>query len=217
MPRLTIPERAVDIETRGGMLHGDLVVPQGTSGVVVFAHGSGSSCRLRSRFVAETLNAKGHGTLLMDLLTEAEERMDAVTPEYRFDIDLLAWRLGAAVDWIGAQPESACLRIGVLGASTGAAAALIAAAERPDRVHAVVSHAGRPDLAQDYLQRVVAPTLLVVCGSDDLVIELNREALSRLQCEKRLEIVPGATDLFGDPRALASAARLAADWFTRHL
>jgi dienelactone hydrolase len=197
-------------------LEGDLVLPGAASGIVVFAHGSGSSRHSpRNRRVAATLNQAGLGTLLLDLLTPAEEQRDLVTAESRFDIDLLARRLVGAIDWLRSD-VSASLPIGRFGASTGAAAALVAAAARPDDVHAVVSRGGRPDLAAPVLPRVRAPTLLIVGGSDPVVLELNKQALELLQSEKQLVVVPGATHLFEEPGALDEVARLAADWFTRH-
>jgi dienelactone hydrolase len=156
-------------------------------------------------------------TLLMDLLTDAEEAIDIVTAHYRFDIPLLAARVVAATDWAKAHPQLASLPIGLFGASTGAAAALIAAAERPDAVDAVVSRGGRPDLAGDALPKVSAPTLLIVGGRDEVVIELNRQAFARLTCVKQLAIVPGATHLFEEPGALEEVSRLAVDWFARYL
>jgi putative phosphoribosyl transferase len=200
------------------VLEGDLVVPEGATGVVLFAHGSGSSRHSpRNRRVAATLNEAGIGTLLVDLLTPDEEELDRVTAELRFDIELLARRLIAAIDWLRHEPSLASLRIGLFGASTGAAGALVAAAARPDDVAAVVSRGGRPDLAASALPRVRAPTLLIVGGEDPVVLELNRHALELLQTEKRLVIVPGASHLFEEPGALDDVARLAADWFSRHL
>ena len=199
-------------------LEGSLTIPEGAAGLVVFAHGSGSSRHSpRNRYVAEYLRREGLGTLLMDLLTEEEEDADQRTGRLRFDIDLLAGRLVGAADWLSRQPATRGLRLGFFGASTGGGAALVAAAERPDLVGAVVSRGGRPDLAGAALARVEAPTLLIVGGDDDVVIELNREALAQLRCEARLEIVPGATHLFPEPGALARVADLAAEWFARHL
>jgi dienelactone hydrolase len=209
------------VEVRAGSvtLQGDLTRPNGARGVVLFAHGSGSSRHSpRNRFVAESLNAAGLATLLLDLLTADEEAIDAYSGHYRFDIGLLAGRLVGAADWLGREAETAGLPVGCFGASTGAAAALIAAAERPDRVRAVVSRGGRPDLAGDALPRVRAPTLLIVGGNDPPVIRMNREAYQRLDAaETQLVIVPGATHLFEEPGALEDVARLAAAWFTRHL
>ncbi|HEU6444329.1 MAG TPA: dienelactone hydrolase family protein [Gaiellaceae bacterium] len=207
----------VEIPVDEVVLRGDLVIPQGAGGVVAFAHGSGSS-RLspRNRFVAATLNQAGVGTLLMDLLTRDEELEDSVTGKLRFDIGLLAERLIAAVDWLRAG-AAASHPLGLFGASTGAAAALVAAAERPDDVAAVVSRGGRPDLAGDALPRVRAPTLLIVGSLDHLVLELNEQALGLLRAEKELAVVPGATHLFEEPGTLEEVARLATEWFVRHL
>lgn len=207
----------VSIPVGDATLEGDLVLPEDASGIVLFAHGSGSSRHSpRNRRVAATLNQTGLGTLLLDLLTPAEEQRDLVTAESRFDIDLLARRLVGAIDWVRSDVD-ASLPIGLFGASTGAAAALVAAAARPDDVDAVVSRGGRPDLAAPVLPRVRAPTLLIVGGSDPVVLELNKQALALLQSEKQLVVVPGATHLFEEPGALDEVARLAADWFTRHL
>jgi dienelactone hydrolase len=199
-------------------LDGNLAIPEGAAGLVVFAHGSGSSRHSpRNRFVAEHLRREGLGTLLIDLLTPDEEDVDLRTRHLRFDIDLLAGRLVATTDWLSRQDATRALRIGFFGASTGGGAALVAAAERPDRVGAVVSRGGRPDLAGSALARVEAPTLLIVGGEDDVVIDLNRQALTQLRCEARLEIIPGATHLFEEPGALARVAVLAGAWFSRHL
>ena len=208
----------VEVDVGEATLQGDLGVPNGARGLVVFAHGSGSS-RLspRNRFVASVMHDGGLGTLLFDLLTEEEERIDLRTRELRFDIGLLARRLVGAVDWVGKQPEIAALAIGTFGSSTGAAAALIAAAERPDAVRAVVSRGGRPDLAMQVLDRVRAPTLLIVGARDRAVIPLNEKALAALRCEKKLELVPGATHLFEEPGTLEQVAALARDWFAEHL
>ena len=211
-------ERAVKIDAGGITLHGDLSVPERAQGLVLFAHGSGSSRHSRrNRAVAAALVSQQLATLLMDLLTEEEEAIDVRTATYRFDIDLLAGRVAAAVDWVGNSGATRTLRTGLFGASTGAAAALIAAAARPERVHAVVSRGGRPDLAGAALRRVQAPTLLIVGGEDQPVIELNRQAYASLTCERHLEIVPGATHLFEEPGALEEVARLAGAWFTHHL
>jgi len=184
----------------------------------MFAHGSGSGRHsARNRSVAETLQQGHMATLLMDLLTESEERTDAVTAEFRFDIALLARRVVSTIDWVRLQPQIATLPIGLFGASTGAAAALIAAAERPDGVRAVVSRGGRPDLADEALDRVVAPTLLIVGGRDEVVIDLNRDALARLRGAKEMVLVPGATHLFEEPGTLERVAQLATDWFASHL
>jgi putative phosphoribosyl transferase len=198
-------------------LQGDLVLPEGATGVVLFAHGSGSSRHSpRNRQVAATLHGAGIGTLLVDLLTPREEDLDRVTGEHRFDIDLLARRVVAATDWLRDGPAEH-LRIGIFGASTGAAAALVAAAARPDDVAAVVSRGGRPDLAGEALTQVRAPTLLIVGGEDRQVLALNARALELLPAEKQLVVVPGATHLFEEPGALEAVARLAAEWLLRHL
>jgi pimeloyl-ACP methyl ester carboxylesterase len=206
------------ITTDGVALNGDLSVPLGARGLIVFAHGSGSSRHSgRNRAVAEALQRGQFATLLMDLLTEAEEVADVVTAEFRFDIPLLAGRVVAAIDWAEAHPQLASLPIGLFGASTGAAAALIAAAQRPEEVGAVVSRGGRPDLAGRALRKVKAPTLLIVGGCDDVVIELNRQAFALLGGAKRLDIVPGATHLFEEPGALEKVSQLALAWFTQYL
>jgi len=210
--------RPVRLEIAGDALNADLSLPPDASGLVVFAHGSGSSRHsARNRSVAEMLQQGGLATLLLDLLTEQEELTDARTAEFRFDIALLADRLVGAIDWAEAHPELASLRIGLFGASTGAAAALIAAARRPGAVRAVVSRGGRPDLAERSLDAVVAPTLLIVGGRDEVVIELNGLAFERLKEPKAMEIVPGATHLFEEPGALDHVSRLATDWFQRYL
>lgn len=211
-------ERPVNITVGRIILEGSLCVPDGASGVVLFAHGSGSS-RLspRNRFVARELRKTGLATLLFDLLTKEEEEIDVHTAQLRFNIKLLTSRLTGATDWIKQGPDTSHLRVGYFGASTGAAAALVAAAERPDVVRAVVSRGGRPDLAGEALSRVKAPTLLIVGGNDIPVIDLNREAMRQLGAEKKLEIVPGATHLFEEPGALEEVARLAADWFLKYL
>jgi dienelactone hydrolase len=199
-------------------LSGDLTMPEEATGVVLFAHGSGSSRQSpRNREVALTLNDAGFGTLLLDLLSQDEDAIDARTGRLRFDIPLLAQRVIAATDWLSAHPETASLPIGYFGASTGAAAALVAAAERVDKVRAIVSRGGRPDLAAGALARVRTPTLLIVGGRDSAVIPLNRDALAELRPEKALEIVPAATHLFEEPGALEQVAVLARDWFARHL
>jgi len=199
-------------------LNGDLSVPADARGLVVFAHGSGSSRHsARNRAVAEALNHGRLATLLLDLLTDAEERRDAITAALRFDIPLLGDRVVGAIDWTRNQPTISPLPIGLFGASTGAAAALLAAASRPAAVRAVVSRGGRPDLAEGAFDAVTAPTLLIVGGHDEVVIELNRQAFERLRGPKALEIVPGATHLFEEPGALDEVARLAREWFERHL
>lgn len=199
-------------------LAGRLVAPAGDRGVVVFAHGSGSSRHSpRNLQVAYELERRGLGTLLMDLLTAEEEAVDLRTSEYRFDIPLLSRRVVGAIDWLAHRHETAGRPAGCFGASTGAAAALFAAARRPGRVAAVVSRGGRPDLAMPVLPQVTAPTLLIVGGRDEAVERMNRHALAELRCEKELAIVPGATHLFEEPGALEEVARLAGDWFSRHL
>jgi putative phosphoribosyl transferase len=212
-------ERPVEIPVDGEAIRGDLVLPAGAPGLVVFAHGSGSG-RLspRNRAVASALREGGLGTLLLDLLTEGEEEADARTGHLRFDIELLAGRLVRAIDWARADAGEIPPRIGLFGSSTGAAAALAAAARRPAEVGAVVSRGGRPDLAGDALPAVRAPTLLVVGGDDASVLDLNRRALERLRREAgladvRLEIVPRATHLFEEPGALERVAELARGWF----
>jgi len=208
----------VRVPAAGAMLEGNLAIPPRASGIVLFAHGSGSSRHSpRNRAVARALNEGGLATLLVDLLTPAEESVDEQTGQLRFDIGLLADRLVDAADWLTANEETRSLPIGLFGASTGGGAALVAAAQRPNTVRAVVSRGGRPDLAGAALSRVRAPTLMIVGGQDYPVIELNREAFERLRCEKKLEIVPGATHLFEEPGALEEVARLARDWFRRFL
>lgn len=211
--------RAVRIELPEAVLHGDLTLPEGAKALVVFAHGSGSSRRSpRNRFVAERINQEGLGTLLMDLLTEDEEREDEATRELRFDIGLLAQRVAQVVEWAGRQKDLAELRVGLFGSSTGAAAALVAAAELPaGAVRAVVSRGGRPDLAGAELRRVRCPVLLIVGGYDDVVIELNERARAEMKCETELVIVPGATHLFEEEGTLEQVADLAADWFAKCL
>jgi len=211
-------ERLVRIEAGSVLLEGNLSLPEGARGIVLFAHGSGSS-RLspRNRHVAKLLNQARLATLLVDLLSPEEEAVDLRTAQLRFNIGLLAERLVGITDWLVKEPDAQPLRIGYFGASTGAAAALVAAAERPKMVRAVVSRGGRPDLAGPALAHVEAPTLLIVGGNDLLVIELNRAALAQLRSEKRLVIVPGATHLFEEPGALDEVARLAREWFERYL
>jgi len=211
-------ERAVRISAGPVELEGSLGVPEGAGGVVLFAHGSGSGRHSpRNRYVARALRAAGLATLLIDLLTPDEEAVDLESGHLRFDVWLLARRLAAATSWLERNPDTRDLRAGYFGASTGAGAALVAAAERPREVGAVVSRGGRPDLAGDALPLVEAPTLLIVGGEDVPVIRMNGEALERLRAQKRLEIVPGAGHLFEEPGALEEVARLAAGWFTRYL
>src|SRR3954454_7315247 len=210
------PTRALQIPPLG--LGGDLVVPERATGLVIFAHGSGSSRHSsRNRFVARHLNGGGLATLLIDLLTGAEEEVDIRTRELRFDIGMLAGRLVNATEWAAGDPDTRNLRIGYFGASTGGGAALVAAAARPEHIGAVVSRGGRPDLAGNALPRVTAPTLLIVGGEDYPVIDLNKQAFRRLPCEKRLEIVPAATHLFDEPGTLEWVADLARGWFVRYL
>jgi dienelactone hydrolase len=212
-----VAERAVTVDVDGVGLDGDLTVPDSARGIVVFAHGSGSSRRSpRNRSVAGVLHEAGLATLLFDLLTPAEEEIDLRTRHLRFDIALLAERLIGATDWLSAHPGTSELALGYFGASTGAAAALVAAAERPSAA-AVVSRGGRPDLAGDALERVRAPTLLIVGRRDDVVLDLNRQAMARMTAPVELEVVPGATHLFEEPGALEAVARLARDWFEKHL
>lgn len=211
-------ERRVTIAAGEASLDGDLTIPAGAKGIVLFAHGSGSSrSSPRNVWVAGRLQQAALATLLFDLLTGGEDARDAYTREHRFDIDLLAKRLGFATRWVDAQPQLASFPLGFFGASTGAAAALVAASELGNRVGAVVSRGGRPDLAGNALVNVKAPTLLVVGGADDVVLDLNRRALALLGSEKRLEIVPGATHLFEEPGALERVADLAADWLVEFL
>jgi putative phosphoribosyl transferase len=216
--RLPAADLAVRIPAGQNVCEGDLTVPPGASGLVVFAHGSGSSRHSpRNRQVAHALQAAGLGTLLFDLLSPAEERADAITGRLRFDIGFLATRLMMATRWIVRQPSVAGLSPGFFGASTGAAAALVAAAELTPVIHAVVSRGGRPDLAGEALPRVICPTLLLVGGEDETVLELNRRACQQLTCVRQLTVIPGATHLFEELGALEQVAGLAADWFKRHL
>ncbi len=213
-----IHERPVTIPIDGVTLQADLSVPHGAAGIVLFAHGSGSSRKSpRNRAVAAELHQGQLATLLLDLLTLSEEREDAMTAQLRFDIGLLATRLELATDWVRNEPETRSLPVGYFGASTGAAAALVAAAHHHEVVHAVVSRGGRPDLAGRALAEVRAPTLLIVGGFDEPVIDLNRDAMRSLAGEKHLEIVPRAGHLFEEPGALAHVAQLARHWFERYL
>jgi putative phosphoribosyl transferase len=214
----TATARARDVQIRSGtvVLQGDLSIPAGAQGVVLFAHGSGSSRHSpRNQFVAQTIREAGVGTLLFDLLTKEEEAVDVQTRHLRFDIGLLAGRLIDATYWL--KGDLSHLSVGFFGASTGGGAALVAAAELGENVGAVVSRGGRPDLAGKALPLVKCPTLLIVGGLDYPVIEMNQEALARLRCEKELRIVPGATHLFQEPGTLEEVARLAANWFQRYL
>jgi dienelactone hydrolase len=211
-------EVAVRVPVGGQWLDGDLGMPPHPQGVVLFAHGSGSSRRSpRNQFVARVLQQRGFATLLIDLLTPAEEAVDVRTAELRFNIEMLADRLATIVDWLRTRPETRILPIGLFGASTGGGAALMAAAARPREIAAVVSRGGRPDLAGSALAKVTAPTLLVVGGLDVQVIQLNRSAMNRMRGEVSLEIVSGATHLFEEPGTLERVAALAANWFERHL
>jgi putative phosphoribosyl transferase len=208
----------VEIASGGVVLHGDLMVPPDASGVVLFAHGSGSRRHSsRNRYVAEVLQQAGLATLLMDLLTSEEEEVDLRTRHLRFDIPMLGDRLVSAIDWLYRREETATLPIGLFGASTGAGAAILAAAARPNHVGAIVSRGGRPDLADEAITRVSVPTLLIVGERDEVVIGLNQWALSLLPGAKEIAIVPGATHLFEEPGALEQVARLAKDWFQRWL
>jgi dienelactone hydrolase len=209
----------IPLPANGVVLHGDLTLPSGTRGIVLFAHGSGSS-RLspRNRMVAGWLQSGGFGTLLLDLLPPREAMLDEATGQYRFDIGRLAERLVGATEWLAAQPAARALPLGYFGASTGAAAALVAAARQPGVVSAIVSRGGRPDLAGRLLAQVTAPTLLIVGGSDQLVLRLNREALEQLGTSHReLVVVPGATHLFEEPGALEQVAELGRRWFAHYL
>jgi putative phosphoribosyl transferase len=211
-------ERVVRVPVTEETLDGNLTLPASPIGGVLFAHGSGSSRHSpRNRYVARVLNRAGLATLLVDLLTQEEEAADLLTGDFRFNIELLAKRLLCAAGWLKMLPETRQLAIGYFGASTGAGAALVAAASRPELAGAVVSRGGRPDLAGQALPRVQAPTLLIVGGNDVPVIELNQAAFAQLRCEKQLVIVPGATHLFQEPNALEEVARLARVWFETHL
>jgi len=210
--------REVRIPAGNAWLHGDLALPADAAGIVLFAHGSGSGRHsARNRRVAQHLQQAGVGTLLFDLLTAEEEQRDLHTREHRFDIPLLTGRMQDATAWVHALPEAAALPIGYFGASTGSAAALIAAARLGDRIAAVVSRGGRPDLAGPAcLAAVTAPTLLIVGGADPAVVELNQQAYGRMQCRKELQVVPGATHLFEEHGALDRVSQAASQWFSRH-
>lgn len=211
-------EEIVHITVADAKLEGGLFIPQEAKGVVLFAHGSGSSrFSPRNQFVAKALNENKLATLLIDLLTAEEDEIDEQTREFRFDIGLLAERLIGVTNWLRQDPRTRSLHIGYFGSSTGAAAALIAAAKKGPEVSAVVSRGGRADLAAKYLPQVQAPTLLIVGGHDSVVIELNEQAYALLNCEKKLIIVPGATHLFEEPGTLEEVSRLAAGWFVGHL
>ena len=209
-------EGLIRIDAAGVPLEGNLIVPKSAKGIVLFAHGSGSSrFSSRNRQVAEALRTRGLGTLLIDLLTRDEELVDTRTAHLRFDIDLLAERLVGTAEWLAKEHSS--LKIGLFGASTGGGAALVTAARIPDRIRAVVSRGGRPDLAGDALPRVKAPTLLIVGGDDEPVIEMNQAAYKRMTCLRKMTIVPGASHLFEEPGALEHVSRLAGDWFVQYL
>jgi putative phosphoribosyl transferase len=211
-------EREVRVSAGPVELEGNLSIPDNARGIVLFAHGSGSGRHSpRNRYVAEVLLQAELATLLIDLLTPEEEEVDLRTRHLRFDIGLLASRLAGATDWLIENPSTQDLRVGYFGASTGAGAALVAAAKRPEVVDAVVSRGGRPDLAGEALRRVAAPTLLIVGGEDEPVIGMNREAFAQIRAEKALVLVPGATHLFEEPGKLEEVARLAAAWFVRYL
>ena len=206
------------MKVRVAGLEGELTVPEPAAGAVIFAHGSGSSRRSpRNRHVADLLNEGGLATLLIDLLTEDEQEVDLQTAQLRFDIPFLADRLVVIAQWLSHQPEAADLKLGYFGASTGAGAALVAAAEIPERVHAVVSRGGRIDLAGAATAKVQAPTLAIVGGNDTVVLDLNRKALARMNCVKRLELIPGAGHLFEEPGTLERVATLAREWFAEKL
>jgi pimeloyl-ACP methyl ester carboxylesterase len=210
---VAVEQRTVRIETGTVTLDGDLGIPPNAHAVVLFAHGSGSSrFSSRNKRVASLLQSCGFATLLMDLLTPNEDDIDRHSGEYRFDIGRLAERLVGAVEWLGREAATARLPVAIFGASTGGGAALVAAAEVPDRIAAVVSRGGRPDLAGAALAHVRAPTLLIVGGADEPVLELNREALAQLRAPARLEVIPGATHLFEEPGALDEVARHAGTW-----
>jgi putative phosphoribosyl transferase len=210
--------RSIQIPAGGVLLDADLTMPEPAAGAVLFAHGSGSSRHSpRNRYVAGELQSVGLATVLADLLTPAEEQIDARTGQFRFDIGVLVGRVIAATDWLADHRPAAGLRTGLFGASTGAAAALAAAAARPGEVRAVVSRGGRPDLAGQYLSSVRQPTLLIAGALDSLVVDLNRAAIRRLSGVRRLEVLPGASHLFEEPGAMEQVARLAREWFVRHL
>jgi putative phosphoribosyl transferase len=217
-PAVSEGERVVSVPAGGVLLEGNLRMPAAAAGIVAFAHGSGSSRHSpRNRFVADALHRSGLGTLLVDLLTPDEESVDLRTRQLRFDIGMLADRLVGVADWLRGERETASLQVGFFGSSTGGGAALVAAAERPEVVGAVVSRGGRPDLAGPALPRVRAPTLLIVGGGDRAVIGMNEDAMGRMTAPVEMKIVEGASHLFEEPGKLEEVARLAADWFRRHL
>jgi putative phosphoribosyl transferase len=212
------PGTSLKIPIGNAVVEGNLIIPSGAKGVVLFAHGSGSGrFSPRNQYVAKEFNKARIGTLLFDLLTSEEEEEDIVTAEYRFNIDLLAERLIGATEWLKNDPRTKNYTFGYFGASTGAAAALIAAAKLPKHVAAVVSRGGRPDLAAGYLPRVLAPTLLLVGSLDTEVIELNRQAMEQMSAEKKLVIIPGATHLFEETGKLEAVAKISIDWLSRYL
>lgn len=220
MNRTNTENRYIQMLSTGVRLEGILSIPQDAKGIVLFVHGSGSSRQSpRNQYVAQTLQEAGLATLLFDLLTPDEEQVDLRTRHMQFDVNMLARRTAGAIEWLDLEPYVREFNIGLFGSSTGAAAALMAAAELPDKVEAVVSRGGRPDLAEESLSNVQAPTLLIVGSLDELVIELNEKALKQMHggAEKKLVIVPGASHLFEEPGALEQAARLASDWFQAHL
>jgi putative phosphoribosyl transferase len=215
---MTSMEQTLKIPVGNVQVEGNLFLPSGTNGLVVFAHGSGSRrFSPRNQYVSKEFNKASMGTLLFDLLTPDEEEEDELTAEYRFNIPLLAERLVGTTEWLRNYPQTKDLKLGYFGASTGAAAALIAAAKLPHDIAAVVSRGGRPDLANEYLSQVKAPTLLLVGGWDEEVIELNRQAQSQLTNENKLMIIPSATHLFEEPGKLEEVAKFAADWFLSYL
>lgn len=220
MNRTSTENRYVQMLSTGVRLEGILSIPQDAKGIVLFVHGSGSSRQSpRNQYVAQTLQEAGLATLLFDLLTPDEEQADLRTRYMRFDVNMLARRTAGAIEWLDLEPSVREFNIGLFGSSTGAAASLMAAAELPDKVEAIVSRGGRPDLAEESLSKVQAPTLLIAGSLDELVIELNEKALKQMQggAEKKLVIVPGASHLFEEPGALEHAAQLASDWFQAHL
>jgi putative phosphoribosyl transferase len=214
----TEEERMVKIPAGNATIEGSLVIPLGAKGIVLFAHGSGSGrFSPRNQYVAKVLNQAGIATLLIDLLTKQEEEEDLQTGQFRFDINLLAQRLIGATEWLRKNPRTKNLAFGYFGASTGAAAALIAAAKLPEYVKAVVSRGGRPDLALDYIPKVKAPTLFIVGGNDTVVIDMNKKAMKNFSAGKKLEILPGASHLFEETGKLEEVAKLAASWFSKYL
>jgi dienelactone hydrolase len=216
--KAALKENVVRIPVDEAIIEGNLAVPAGAKGVVLFAHGSGSGrFSPRNQYVAKALNNAGIATFLIDLLTKEEEEEDVYTAQFRFDIDLLAHRLVGATEWLKTNPATRHLVLGYFGASTGAAAALIAAAKLPKEIKAVVSRGGRPDLAIDDIPKVKAPTLFIVGGNDSVVIDLNKKAMKSFSAEKKLEIVPGASHLFEEPGKLEEVAKLAIKWFSKYL